>query len=100
PSLLCIGVAKVWSGHTLWHTNEKAAEAFCLQPLYSIYCKRNNWTGRVDSNHRPPGPEPGALARLSHAPIFLVYLLRAPETSAYHRIRARKPKASRFTGSP
>jgi L-seryl-tRNA(Ser) seleniumtransferase len=23
----------------------------------------------VDSNHRPPGPEPGALARLSHAPI-------------------------------
>jgi hypothetical protein len=22
----------------------------------------------VDSNHRPPGPEPGALARLSHAP--------------------------------
>ena len=27
-----------------------------------------NWSGRVDSNHRPPGPEPGALARLSHAP--------------------------------
>ena len=26
------------------------------------------WSGRVDSNHRPPGPEPGALARLSHAP--------------------------------
>ena len=26
------------------------------------------WSGRVDLNHRPPGPEPGALARLSHAP--------------------------------
>ena len=24
----------------------------------------------MDSNHRPPGPEPGALARLSHAPII------------------------------
>src|ERR1700738_3505455 len=30
-----------------------------------------NWSGRVDSNHRPPGPEPGALARLSHAPTGL-----------------------------
>jgi hypothetical protein len=28
----------------------------------------NKWSGRVDLNHRPPGPEPGALARLSHAP--------------------------------
>ena len=27
-----------------------------------------NWSGREDSNLRPPGPEPGALARLSHAP--------------------------------
>ena len=32
-------------------------------------CKlMKDWSGRVDSNHRPPGPEPGALARLSHAP--------------------------------
>jgi len=29
---------------------------------------RKEWSGRVDLNHRPPGPEPGALARLSHAP--------------------------------
>src|SRR5215471_3487000 len=29
------------------------------------------WSGRVDLNHRPPGPEPGALARLSHAPSLL-----------------------------
>jgi hypothetical protein len=29
---------------------------------------RMEWSGRVDLNHRPPGPEPGALARLSHAP--------------------------------
>src|SRR5690242_9973370 len=29
---------------------------------------KTKWSGRVDSNHRPPGPEPGALARLSHAP--------------------------------
>src|SRR5215472_3324629 len=34
----------------------------------SIEDRRDIWSGRVDSNHRPPGPEPGALARLSHAP--------------------------------
>ena len=27
-----------------------------------------NWSGRMDLNHRPPGPEPGALARLRYAP--------------------------------
>ena len=27
-----------------------------------------DWSGRVDLNHRPPGPEPGALARLRYAP--------------------------------
>src|ERR1700676_5323075 len=26
------------------------------------------WSGRMDLNHRPPGPEPGALARLLYAP--------------------------------
>jgi hypothetical protein len=26
------------------------------------------WSGRVDLNHRPPGPEPGALTGLRHAP--------------------------------
>ena len=27
-----------------------------------------DWSGRMDLNHRPPGPEPGALARLRYAP--------------------------------
>jgi hypothetical protein len=33
-------------------------------------CKLLNrwWSGREDSNLRPLGPEPSALARLSHAP--------------------------------
>jgi hypothetical protein len=26
------------------------------------------WSGRKDLNLRPPGPEPGALARLRYAP--------------------------------
>ena len=33
------------------------------RPLFrrSLICKllKTNWSGRVDSNHRPPGPEPG-----------------------------------------
>ena len=36
-----------------------------LRPLFrkSLICKllKTKWSGRVDSNHRPPGPEPGAL---------------------------------------
>ena len=28
------------------------------------------WSGRADLNCRPPGPEPGALSKLSHAPIY------------------------------
>ena len=31
-------------------------------------CGEVKWSGRQDLNLRPPGPEPGALARLSHAP--------------------------------
>ena len=30
--------------------------------------KNVEWSGRMDLNHRPPGPEPGALARLRYAP--------------------------------
>src|SRR5262249_16167763 len=30
--------------------------------------KREKWSGRKDLNLRPPGPEPGALARLRYAP--------------------------------
>ncbi len=41
-----------------------------LQLKVSGVDKERNWSGREDSNLRPPGPEPGALARLSHAPCF------------------------------
>jgi hypothetical protein len=30
-------------------------------------------SGRVDLNHRPPGPEPGALTGLRYAPKYQVY---------------------------
>jgi hypothetical protein len=35
---------------------------------YLIEIKEEKWSGRMDLNHRPPGPEPGALARLRYAP--------------------------------
>src|ERR1700675_5050982 len=31
------------------------------------------WSGRKDLNLRPPGPEPGALARLRYAPNLIPY---------------------------
>src|SRR5580692_2402613 len=39
------------------------------------FCKLlilKDWSGRMDLNHRPPGPEPGALARLRYAPNFVI----------------------------
>ena len=33
------------------------------------------WSGRKDLNLRPPGPEPGALARLRYAPNLSSYFL-------------------------
>src|SRR5260370_26699468 len=36
--------------------------------IVSIRSIRNKWSGRKDLNLRPPGPEPGALARLRYAP--------------------------------
>jgi hypothetical protein len=38
------------------------------------------WSGRKDLNLRPPGPEPGALARLRYAPT--VYAKAAPNSRA------------------
>ena len=40
--------------------------------IVSIRSIRNKWSGRMDLNHRPPGPEPGALARLRYAPTELL----------------------------
>ena len=40
--------------------NSSVTLAWCLE-----------WSGRRDSNSRPPGPDPGALARLRYAPTHL-----------------------------
>jgi hypothetical protein len=39
-----------------------------VSPQVPEIAGKNKWSGRVDLNHRPPGPEPGALARLRYAP--------------------------------
>ena len=36
-------------------------------------------SGWQDSNLRPPGPKPGALAKLSHTPFSVVVLLLLPQ---------------------
>ena len=40
----------------------------CSNRLSYIYHIKNKWSGREDSNLRPPGPKPGALTRLRYAP--------------------------------
>jgi hypothetical protein len=42
-----------------------------VKDLSGLYT-RNKWSGRVDLNHRPPGPEPGAITRLRYAPTACV----------------------------
>src|SRR6266478_3809622 len=42
-----------------------------------VFCKLlilKEWSGRKDLNLRPPGPEPGALARLRYAPTATLIL--------------------------
>jgi hypothetical protein len=53
------------------------------------FCKLlilRDWSGRMDLNHRPPGPEPGALARLRYAPTVTLGCLIANQAglSGYH----------------
>src|ERR1700679_3274676 len=40
----------------------------CQQLLKCFTFSEKEWSGRKDLNLRPPGPEPGALARLRYAP--------------------------------
>ena len=57
--------------------------------------KELGWSGRVDSNHRPPGPEPGALARLSHAP-----KTKSGTSSVYHRPRLQNVRRYQAHSQP
>src|SRR4029077_16246439 len=41
--------------------------------------KEKKWSGRKDLNLRPPGPEPGALARLRYAPTDTARTLRSKQ---------------------
>ena len=66
----CSGVGEIAGTMT-----KMRLKARSLQPLYPNDSQRDEWSGRVDLNHRPPGPEPGALTRLSHAPDALILRL-------------------------
>jgi Phage integrase family len=49
-------------GHSSGHNNETAADSVTPSAAdKSMIPIDLTWSGRVDSNHRPPGPEPGAL---------------------------------------
>src|ERR1700733_7443475 len=61
-----------------------------LHPLHPKQCygctqlnlmirKEKKWSGRKDLNLRPPGPEPGALARLRYAPTPTLRRTFSPE---------------------
>jgi integrase len=49
-------------GHSFGHSDEKAAETpSASAAVTSSDLRKLEWSGRKDSNLRPPGPEPGAL---------------------------------------
>ena len=56
------------------------------------------WSGRVDLNHRPPGPEPGALTRLSHAPNFIPYFTAVYAESNSRATARRETRRSCWAG--
>ena len=53
--------------HGVTH-NKKGPSGKPLSPCFK-------WSGREDLNLRPPAPKAGTLARLRHAPIYLILTL-------------------------
>ncbi len=59
------------------------------------------WSGREDLNLRPPGPEPGALARLRYAPTTaLGHTQKQPEWNPKNNIARRSKPRSTPAGMP
>ena len=54
--------------HKIGHNQESIPIEGSLNGSYQLESAGEKWSGRMDLNHRPPGPEPGALARLRYAP--------------------------------
>src|SRR5215469_15295485 len=59
-----------WVGTNLGTLTKRPQQTPQHKRSYPRDSVEEKWSGRVDLNHRPPGPEPGALARLSHAPTW------------------------------
>jgi hypothetical protein len=55
--------------HLSWNQRNLNSKSRSNKKLPQLFdCFEEKWSGRMDLNHRPPGPEPGALARLRYAP--------------------------------
>src|SRR5260370_13954276 len=67
-----------------------ALGAQCAFPFCKLLILKN-WSGRMDLNHRPPGPEPGALARLRYAPTDTLGRIVPPKRDSQINI-AQRPK--------
>src|SRR5260370_2069719 len=67
-----------------------ALGAQCAFPFCKLLILKD-WSGRMDLNHRPPGPEPGALARLRYAPTDKLRPIRPAQAELldYHSSAAR-----------
>ena len=60
----------------------------------------HRWSGGEDSNFRSPGPEPGALARLSHRPLFdCRHRYSEEEHSVAKGPNSSPPSSSRVAGA-
>ena len=56
-----------------------------------------HWSGRGDSNARPPAPKAGALTRLRYAPTFVLVLQRATFYPIQHALARNFPADCRET---
>jgi hypothetical protein len=61
---------------------------FCKRCLRTVQLEE--WSGRMDLNHRPPGPEPGALARLRYAPTNIECTRRITRTPGKNKNTTRR----------
>lgn len=59
-------------GHCMWYCLNFNHPETLLGAMARIRDSLVGWSGRRDSNPRPPVPQTGALTRLSHAPMLLM----------------------------
>src|SRR5437879_295682 len=64
-----------------------------------LFTRKKKWSGRKDLNLRPPGPEPGALARLRYAPTVRQNAGKRPPAETFRIAQEIRPHQRTYSAT-